>query len=47
MFYDSADIASEGTPMISSSSLNGIGSPDMGNQGNQAPMHHGNTLDWL
>ncbi|KAL0555519.1 hypothetical protein IC582_009467 [Cucumis melo] len=35
------DIASEGTPMISSSSLNGIGSPDMGKQGKQAPMLHG------
>ncbi|XP_038906062.1 protein REVEILLE 8 isoform X7 [Benincasa hispida] len=35
------DIASEGTPMISSSSLNGMGSPDMGKQGKQAPMLHG------
>ena len=45
--YNSDDIASEGTPMICSSSLNGIGSPDMGKQGKQAPMLHGNNLDWL
>ncbi|XP_022145779.1 protein REVEILLE 8 isoform X2 [Momordica charantia] len=36
-----ADIASEGTAMIISSSFNGIGSPDMANQGKQAPMLHG------